>query len=32
MPIDWIWGLAGGALIGVAGAIFLLQAGLNGML
>lgn len=27
MPIDWIWGLAGGALIGLAGAAYLLING-----
>ena len=27
MPIDWIWGLAGGLLIGMAGAMFLLING-----
>ncbi|APX10698.1 YeeE/YedE family protein [Tateyamaria omphalii] len=27
MPIDWIWGLAGGLLIGTAGAVLLLGTG-----
>ncbi|KEJ90181.1 YeeE/YedE family protein [Sulfitobacter donghicola] len=27
MPIDWIWGLIGGALIGSAGAVYLLGNG-----
>jgi len=27
MPIDWIWGLFGGALIGTAGAVYLLANG-----
>ncbi len=27
MPIDWIWGLVGGALIGCAGAVYLLGNG-----
>jgi len=27
MPIDWIWGLIGGGLIGIAAAIFLLVNG-----
>jgi hypothetical protein len=27
MPLDWIWGLLGGLLIGCAGAVYLLGNG-----